>query len=261
MNEKAILNSVPQFTLLPFINIFFAATWLISCITAVKLISIFGITLTGGFIVFPFTSALCTIIVEIYGYKNVRQSIWSGVLLNVLFVFFIFFIDIIPPSPDWKLQSAFNDIIISCSRIIIASLISFFLSFFLNSYIMSKMKVCSHNKSRSLIKRILVSNFLSISVDVVCFITLAFFGSFSFFLFLKLLTFAYVKRLIFEILFLPIIWYAIDKIKTREGFEIYDTNTNFNPFSLDNIYHIESYKKLSREALAKNTYKNFSLME
>ena len=35
---------------------FFSASWLTSCVTAVKLISIFGITFTGGFLIFPLTS-------------------------------------------------------------------------------------------------------------------------------------------------------------------------------------------------------------
>ena len=68
---------------------FFSATWLISCIAAVKLVSVFGLTLTGGFMIFPFTSLAGTLIVEIYGYKNARQAAWSGFLLNILYVLFI----------------------------------------------------------------------------------------------------------------------------------------------------------------------------
>ena len=95
--RKHMLNQdkqrpIPQntFKYLCFITIFFSATWLISCIAAVKIILVFGFTFTGGFIIFPFTSLISSLIVEVYGYKNVRQAIWSGFLLNVLFVFFIF---------------------------------------------------------------------------------------------------------------------------------------------------------------------------
>ena len=36
----------------------FISTWLTSNIAAVKMVSVFGITLTGGFIIFPFTTML-----------------------------------------------------------------------------------------------------------------------------------------------------------------------------------------------------------
>lgn len=225
---------------------FFSATWLTSCIAAVKLVSVFGITLTGGFIIFPFTSLLSTLIVEIYGYKSARQAAWSGFLLNILFVFFIFIVGIIPSSPYWNLQHEFNDILMQSLRITCASLLSFMLSFFLNAYIMAKMKLKSNG--RALPKRILLSSTLAITIDIICFITLAFAGTLPFSIFYKLLVAAYIKQIICEIVLLPLIWFLIDKIKSTEGFEIFDFNTDFSPFSLDNIYDFNAYKKTTLKA-------------
>ena len=126
---------------------FFSATWLISCIAAVKLVSVFGLTLTGGFMILPFTSLAGTLIVEIYGYRNARQAAWSGFLLNILFVFFIFMVSVIPASPYWNLQKEFDAILMQSLRITCASLISFMISFFLNAYIMSNMKLKNHGKA------------------------------------------------------------------------------------------------------------------
>ncbi|HLB41523.1 MAG TPA: hypothetical protein VJN02_01495 [Gammaproteobacteria bacterium] len=55
----------------------FLATWVTSDIAAVKLVFIFGITLTGGFIIFPFTTMASSIIVEVYGYKNSNKKTTS----------------------------------------------------------------------------------------------------------------------------------------------------------------------------------------
>ena len=220
---------------------FFSATWLISCIAAVKLVSVFGITLTGGFMIFPFTSLASTLIVEIYGYKNARQAAWSGFLLNILFVFFMYMVNIMPASIYWNLQNEFDAILMQSLRITCASLISFMISFFLNAYIMSNMKLKNHGKA--LTKRILFSSTAAITLDIVCFITLAFAGTIPTAAFMKLLIAAYSKKIICEIVLLPLIWYLIDKVKAHEGIEIFDFSTNFTPFSLDNVYDLNDYKR------------------
>lgn len=220
---------------------FFSATWLISCIAAVKLVSVFGLTLTGGFMVFPFTSLATTLIVEIYGYKNARQAAWSGFLLNILYVLFVYMVSIMPASPYWNLQNEFDAILMQSLRIICASLISFMISFFLNAYIMSNMKL--KNNGKALPKRILLSSTVAITIDIICFITLAFAGTIPPAAFMKLLIAAFSKKVICEIMLLPLIWYLIDKVKANEGIEIFDFNTNFNPFSMDNVYDLNDYKK------------------
>src|SRR3989344_2268533 len=89
INTATSVGTIIQFKYFFIILTLFTATWLISDIAAVKLVSVFGITLTGGVIIFPFTTMLSSIIVEVYGYKNARQAIWSGFIVNLTFVFFI----------------------------------------------------------------------------------------------------------------------------------------------------------------------------
>lgn len=221
----------------------FSATWLISNIAAVKLVSVWGITLTGGFFIFPFTTVLGSLIVEVYGYKNARQSIWCGFILNLSFLFFINLVNSVPPSPHWKLEEQFQTILVPETRIIFASLLSFLLSDFANSYIMAKMKIS--NEGKSLFIRILTSNCCAISIDILCFMLLAFFGTMSPNLLFKLILAAYIKKFVFQIILLPALWYSIDFLKNAEGIEIFDYETKFNPFSIDNAYNINSLRKLN----------------
>jgi hypothetical protein len=107
---------------------------------------------------------------------------------------------------------------------------------------LAKLKIKSQGKS--LIKRILFSSTAAITIDIFLFMTLAFYGTLPDSLFIKILTAAYVKKLICEIFCLPFILLFIDKIKQLEGFEIYDISTNFNPFSIENVYDINSYKEV-----------------
>lgn len=247
LNKNSNIHSTTliQFKYFFILSTAFSATWLISNISAVKLIFTFGLTLTGGFIIFPFTAMLSTIIVEVYGYKNARQAIWGGVLLNLLFVFLINLVSIIPASPHWKLQSAFNSILVPSTRIIIASLISFLLSDFSNSYLMAKMKIKSNGKS--LIKRILIAYAFSISIDIICFMCLSFIGTMPTFLLIQLTIAAYCKKMLCQIAFFPFVWYLINAIKKWEGVEVYDYDTKFNPFSIDNVYELTAYKKINKD--------------
>lgn len=252
-NENISSKTFVQFKYFFIISTAFSATWLISNIAAVKLVSIFGLTLTGGFFIFPFTATLSSIIVEIYGYKNARQAIWGGVLLNLLFLLFINLVSIIPASPYWKLQVAFNSILVPSTRIIVASLISFLLSDFSNSYLMAKMKIKSNGKS--LIKRILIAYTLSISVDIIFFMFLSFTGTMPISLLMQLTIAAYCKKMFCQIAFFPIIWYLIGSIKKWEGVEIYDYDTKFNPFSIDNIYEFTAYKKIDKNSMVEKSTK------
>lgn len=241
-NSICSSTALTQFKYFFIISILFSGTWLVSDVAAVKLVHVFGFTLTGGFIIFPFTSMLSYVIVEVYGYKNARQAVWSGLILNLLFVLLVNLVNIIPPSPYWKLQNEFNDILIPGTRIIIASIISFVVSDFINNYIMAKMKIKSNGKS--IIKRILFASVASLTIDIGCFMALAFAGTMPTSVFIKLLTAAYCKKVLCQIIFLPLTLYLISLIKKYEGIEVYDHETNFNPFSTDNIYELAAYRKI-----------------
>jgi uncharacterized integral membrane protein (TIGR00697 family) len=205
------------------------------------MVSIFGITLTGGFIVFPFTTLLGSVIVEVYGYKNARQAIWAGFIINLVFVFFVNIVYFVPSSPTWMLNDQFKNILMPETRIIAASLISFLFSEFINSYLMARMKINSQGKS--LLKRVLVSSGFSFFLDVTCFLLLAFYGTMPDSMLEKLIFYAYLKKVLCQILFLPAIFGLSAWLKKLEGIDICDYDTSFNPFSLDNLYQVSSLAK------------------
>ena len=227
-----------QFKYYFFIVSLFAGTWLIANIAAIKLVSIFSITLTGGFIIFPFTTLFASVLVEVYGYKNARQALWAGFTLNIMFVIFTHLVNMMPPSPHWRLDQEFNKILIPETRIILASLFSFCTSMFFNSMLMTKMKIKSQGKS--LIKRILVSNSISLFIDITFFLTLAFYGSMPDDALFKLISVAYLKKITAVIILFPLTCYLISLLKKKECVDIYDFNTSLNPFSLDNVYELNS---------------------
>ncbi len=229
-----------SFKYLSIIITVFAAILLTSNVAAVKLVFVFGITLTGGFIVFPFTYILNTIVVEVYGYKNARMAIWCGFVLSFIFVFFIDIVSIIPPSPHWHLNREFNDILVPENRIILASLISYFVSDFVNSYIMSKQKI--RYMGKCLFRRILLSSFFSVMIGVIVFLVLAFYGKMPNLVLTKLIFFAFIKKMLFQVIFFPITSYVVHRLKKIENIDLYDFKTDFTPFSLNNVYDLSAFR-------------------
>ncbi len=234
-------NTIARPKFFPLVLTFFISFWLISLIAAIKIVNFYGITLTGGFLTFPFTTSLGILIVEVYGYKNARQAIWCGVALCTTYLVFINIINIIPASPNWELQKEFQAILVPHTRIIIASLIAFWFSGFINNYLMVKLK-CT---GQSLTPRILLSSFISITIDISLFFLLGFWGVMPFKVLLDIFIFAFFKKILCEILLLPLIWFLIDVFKRKEGFEIDEHETNFTPFSLDNVYNFNAYTKIA----------------
>lgn len=230
-----------QFKYLFIISTMFIATWLTSDIAAVKLVSIFGITLTGGFFIFPFTTTLGIVLVEVYGYKNSRTAIWSGLILNLMFILSIDILYFIPSSSYWTLNDQFKNILLPENKIIIASLFSFFIYDFINSYLMAKMKIFSNG--RSLIKRVALSTSISFFVDVTFFLTWAYYGTIPNYALFTLIFYAYLKKILSQLILLPIVLYLTKLLKKWEGIDIFDRNTKFNPFVIDNVYELSAFIK------------------
>lgn len=241
--QKYVVEEVPavQPKYLFILFALFSSTWLASNVAAVKLVSIFGITLTGGFLSFPFATMLNTIIIEQYGFKNSRQVLWSGSLFNLVFIIWMLIVNFIPASPHWQLQNEFQNILIPSSRIIFSSLLSFLVADFINGYTMAKLKI--KDVGEALLKRVIISSLLATIVDITLFFTLAFLNTMPMDLFIKTYFLAFIKRILFQIICLPVLWYLIDLMKKKEGFEVFDYDTDFNPFSLENVYSIHNYEK------------------
>ncbi len=199
-----------------------------------RLIQIFGLDTDAGTLIFPFTFLLSDMITEVYGYKQARRAIWCGFLFNIIFILYAQII-IHLPSPDYAEHNVIFDTLLTMNiRIIIASIISYFASEPLNSYVMAKLKIKMHG--RLLGVRFVASTFIASGVDSFIFGGLAFYGLMSNSnLILLILTMWFIKVAI-EIIGLPISTRLTKKLKSMEELDIYDTKTNFTIFSLNAAY-------------------------
>lgn len=212
------------------IVVFFVVVLLLSNILSTKLITIWSFTFDWWTILFPLSYIFWDVLTEVYWYKSTKKAIylwffaWIFSSLSILIVWFL------PPSSDWGFQESYNNILWTTPRIVVASLIAYFIWEFVNSYIMAKIKVLM--KWKFLFLRTISSTIFGQFFDTIIFVLIAFYWIFENDVLLVIIISNYVFKVWIEILFTPFTYIIINFLKKKEKVDIYDTNTNFNPFSL-----------------------------
>lgn len=196
---------------------------LASNIMAVKLVNVFGLTMTSAMFVFPITYILGDVFTEIYGFKKAGLAIWMGFICNALMVL-LFIIMIKMPFPEsWTNQEALVSVLGTTPRILMAGLIAYLFGGFSNSIIMSRLKVLTNGKHLWI--RTIASTIVGEGLDCIIFAIGVFIGELPLKKIWIIIYSQFVWKVCYEILFTPLTYIVIGKIKKAEGIDVYDTNT------------------------------------
>lgn len=138
----------------------------------------------------------------------------------------------LPPAPDWKFQSAYDQILGFTPRIVIASLIAYFAGEFSNSLILAKLKVLTHGKYLWI--RTMGSTLIGQLVDTAIFSAIAFANVIPNSLLITLIVSNYIFKCGVELVFTPVTYALTRWLKQQEQEDYFDADTNFNPFRIEN---------------------------
>ncbi len=214
---------------------FFGMLFTVCLITAnvleTKQIALGPINVTGGLLVFPVSYIINDCVSEVWGYRRARTLIWTGFLMNFIFVSFGALVDAIPGAPYWDNQDGFHAVFGLAPRIAAASFVAFLTGSFVNAYVMSRMKVAHGGRRFSL--RAIVSTVLGETADSVIFFPLAFLGVLPGGEILVLIVSQVALKTLYEILVLPVTVRVVGATKRREGVDAYDYGISYNIFSRD----------------------------
>lgn len=185
--------------------------------------------ISGAQVLFPITYIFGDIFTEVYGYGASRRGIWLGFFACGILSLMGLFIVWIPPAPGWPNQAAFEAVFYTVPRFIVASLIAFWLGEFTNSYTLAKMKLWTDGKW--LWTRTMGSTATGQFVDTTVLVLIAFGGRESWLTMLNLMVSGYIGKVVYEAAATPLTYLVVNKLKRAEGVDVYDRNTNFNPFA------------------------------
>lgn len=223
-------NERKKFIHLDTITALFVAVLLISNIASTKILDFWFFTFDGGTLLFPLSYIFGDILTEVYGYKKSRKIIWLGFLSALIMSIVLIIVGKLPAANGWTNQEAYDKILGLTPRIVIASLIAYFAGEFSNSYVLAKLKILTSGKWLWL--RTIGSTLVGEMIDTALFIIIAFAWILPNYLIITLIISNYIFKTAIEILFTPLTYKIVNRLKKDENENYFDYDTNFNPFSL-----------------------------
>ncbi len=196
-------------------------------IIIVKQISIGNLVLPAAIIIFPLSYILGDVLTEVYGYRQARRVIWLGFLCNLITVLAIWIGKLLPPAPIFEAQAAYERILGSTPRFLLASFMAYLAGEFVNSFVLAKMKIAT--KGRWLWMRTIGSTLAGQGVDTFIVLTIAFWGKLPLFVLGSMILSHWLIKTAYEAIATPFTYAAIGYLKKKEGIDTYDYDTNFNP--------------------------------
>jgi len=113
---------------LQFIKYLFISSILLSNIIATKIIVAGGLIVPAAVVLYPLTFLFTDVVSEVEGRKSARDLVMMGFYMSIIMVLILFIGKILPPAPFWKNQEAYNIILGSTPRIVLASMIAYLIS-------------------------------------------------------------------------------------------------------------------------------------
>lgn len=225
------MKEIKTYKSLTLISVFFVAILMISNIVSTKIVDFGYFTFDWWTLLFPLSYIFWDILTEVYWYKQSRKIIWMWFWTLILMSATIIIVWLLPAAKDWPFQNDYNNILWLTPRIVIASLIAYFIWEFSNSYTLAKIKIWMNGKYLWI--RTIWSTLIWELFDTIIFILIAFYGAFSTNIIIWLLISNYIFKVWIEVLFTPITYWIVWKLKKIENEDYYDYNTDFNPLKID----------------------------
>lgn len=201
-----------------------------SNITAVKLVDVFGLVVPAAIVIFPISYIVGDVLTEVYGYRQARRVIWLGFLCNLTTVVAVWLGQVLPAASFWDGQAAYERILGYTPRLLGASFLAYLVGEFANAFVLAKMKIAT--SGRWLWTRTIGSTLVGQALDSLVFITLAFVGTIPSASLASAVVTQWLAKSAYEAAVTPLTYLVVNFLKRKEGMDVYDYDTDFNPLSL-----------------------------
>jgi uncharacterized integral membrane protein (TIGR00697 family) len=183
----------------------------------------------AGILFFPLGYVIGDILTEVYGYARARRVIWVGFCALLFMAAMSWVVVKLPPADGWDGQAAYEQVFGLVGRIVLASITAFWAGEFVNSYVMARMKVWT--KGKMLWSRTIGSTVVGQGVDSLIFYPLAFWGIWTPQQVFTVMVTNWLLKVLWEAVLTPVTYVVVGWLKRREGIDIFDTETDFTPFT------------------------------
>ena len=221
------MNKFKLLTLFLVLNVAFQ---LISDATAAKIILILGFGVSVTVFYFPITYIISDVITEVYGYARARLVLYYTLIASIIAGVFYQIVVAIPSAPFFDGGEAYETVFGIVPRILIGGWLAIFAGDITNNYILAKLKVLT--RGRLLWVRIITSTIVGQGVNTAVFYLVALSGVLPASMLVQSILAGWILKTIVEAVLIPVTYFVVRKVKEVEGVDVYDRDTNFNPFRL-----------------------------
>nr|WP_320038162.1 queuosine precursor transporter [uncultured Bacteroides sp.] len=214
-------------------GILFSMCLVLSNILAVKQFQIFGFPSTAGLIIFPISYVINDCITEVWGFRKARLIIWIAFAVNFLAILLFQASVALTPAPHWTMQNSYASVLAQTPRIALASLLAFLVGSFLNSYVMSKMKIL--HKGKKFGQRAVASTLVGELADTLVFTTIGFLFVIPTSVVFQIIVVETIAKTLFEIMVLPITRRVVNYVKLTEETDVYDEDISYSVIKIKEI--------------------------
>lgn len=222
--RRKVENATPAFI---FLTVFYSALLIISNITVVKLVQAGPFLLTAAFFTYPAVYIISDIITEIYGYRLAIRAVWATFAAQAFIALVLTFTNALR-GIDAEIQGAMSVLFSTNWRIVAGSLIAFWVGDWMNSFILSKMKVLQ--KGKLFFLRAMLSSLPAHFVDTALFNAIAFSGIWTAGEIAANTLSESSLATVYEIVVFPLTFVIVRWWKKMERIDVYDEGISYRPF-------------------------------
>ncbi len=224
------LVSPIRFNKISYLLGFYVALFCVSVCFAHYIINISGIPFPGGTFAFSLSFLICDVVGEVYGYSVARNFVWVGVTAELAFAGMSELMLIMPHLNLLEHSMAYQTVFAPTLGFVLSGVAGFLIGEFINIYFLAKLKI--KLAGRHFIFRSLFSTAIGQATLCVMVIFLAFHGQMSSQELRRMMFAAWAVKMAYSAIFVVPAWLFARYLKRSEGIDVYDKDTNFNPFKL-----------------------------
>ncbi len=150
------------------------AAQVLADVASLRIVEVFGITMDGGTLIYPFTFTLRDMVHKVAGVTTARVLIFTAAAINVAMALLFWIVAELPPDLTVGPQTEFGAVLSPVYRIVLASIIAEIVSELIDTEVYRRW--VAHFADRWQWGRVLASNAVAVPIDSIVFATIAFGG-------------------------------------------------------------------------------------
>ncbi len=183
---------------------------IIADVTALKMVDMFGIYVPAAVFIYALTFTLRDVVHKQLGKQTAVFMVLTAGVVNVLMAAYFMFTVWLKPAPFWGNQEAYNLILGVVPRIVGASILAEMISELLDTEVYHRIKHLAPWK------RVLGSNAISLPIDSLIFVSVAFAGTMPLSALISVMLGQILLKAVITVISIPLIYVIPDKPLTPE---------------------------------------------